>query len=183
MRIFYAVDPPEHIKERILAKTAGISDYLSTGRAIDVFNIHVTVEYIGEVCKEKVKDYIKVLDKAAADARPSAIRLKGISSFFRGGSHLIFLKAWHENGLECVRNGIINELGLPAGPYLPHITLYRNALLKDGYTIKKISDIIGPEEINIPVCGISLMESRTINGKLVYINLYEHKIRGDDHGS
>jgi RNA 2',3'-cyclic 3'-phosphodiesterase len=183
MRIFYAVVPEENIKEQILAKTAFIADCLKTGRAIDIFNIHVTLEFIGETNVCDLQKYIDVLDDAAKDAGPSVIRLKEISSFFRGGCHLIFMKAFHEIELERIRDGIISRLDLLQSKYMPHVSLFRDALLKDGFDMKKISDMAGPKEIAIPAAGISLMESRRINGKLVYITLYERKLEGEKHGS
>jgi RNA 2',3'-cyclic 3'-phosphodiesterase len=176
MRIFYAVDPDEHMKELIWSRAARIGDHLMAGRAIDVFNLHVTVEYIGEADNGRMQEYIRILDKAAADVRPFEIRLKEISSFKQGPSHLIYLKAEHNSGLEKIRNVIIRELIFPFTLYIPHITLFRDALLKDGFTMEKISDKVGFEAISFPVSSVSLMESRRINGKLVYITLYERKI-------
>jgi RNA 2',3'-cyclic 3'-phosphodiesterase len=176
MRIFYAVDPDEQIKELISSKTAGIADVLKAGRAIDVFNIHVTVEYVGEADSDKADRYIKILDGAVRDAKPSEIKLREIAGFKRDGSSLIYLKAEHDKELEKIRDAIVRGLCFPNAKYLPHVTLYRDAVFKDGYSIEKISDMMGPEKIVFPMRSISLMESRRINGKLVYITLYDRKI-------
>jgi RNA 2',3'-cyclic 3'-phosphodiesterase len=176
MRIFFAVDPDEQIKEQISFKTAGIADVLKAGRAIDVFNLHVTVEYVGDADSDKINGYIKILDGAVRDAKSSEIRLRQISSFRRDGCSLIYLKAEHDTELEKIRDAIVRDLYFPYAKYLPHMTLFRDAVFKDGYSIEKISDMIGPAGIVFQMQSISLMESRRINGKLVYITLYERKI-------
>jgi len=172
MRVFYAVNIDDRAKALIKKTASRLNGYLLAGRAIDLYNYHITIQYIGETSNDRLAYYTSVLDKAAAGMKSSIVSFDKVSSFRRGKSHLIFLEGKYEPGLESVRKNVIDELGLEFRTFLPHITLFRDAVPKTGYTMEKIADELKFGGLECPVENISLMESRTINGRLVYVALY-----------
>ena len=58
MRIFYAIDLDQKTKIKIGEAAKRISKYLLAGRMINIYNYHITVEFIGEVDIGKVEKYI-----------------------------------------------------------------------------------------------------------------------------
>lgn len=72
--------------------------------------------------------------------------------------------------LELEKIGIKRE----EKPFSPHITLVREAILKEDFIILKQNTRLENREICVE--NISLMESTRINGKLAYIPLYVCKI-------
>lgn len=72
--------------------------------------------------------------------------------------------------LELEKIGIEKEVK----PFNPHITLAREATLKEDFIILKQNTKVENREISVE--NISLFESTRINGKLTYIPLYVCKI-------
>lgn len=177
MRIFYAIDIDENTKNEIRKKTEQIGSLITTGRIIDPFNYHITLEYVGEVDKRELDYYCGILKEAAGDTPSSNIAFSGISSFRRDRAHLIFLKGEAQKEAEVIRQRIISFFSGEKKPFLPHITICRDALLKKGVDIDDIAYKIGYEPITVKADNISLMESSLINGKLVYITLYNIKLK------
>jgi RNA 2',3'-cyclic 3'-phosphodiesterase len=172
MRIFYALELDSASKAYINDKVAVIRSCLKAGRPIDIFNLHVTIVYVGEIDDSKLPFYVDVLEKAVEGIRPSAISFDDICSFRRKGGHLIFLRGNSTDEVEKIRGRIINSLGLEQTPFLSHVTLCRDAVLKEGCEVGDLSGISGFDGIRISADSISLMESKRINGRLVYISLH-----------
>lgn len=183
MRIFYAIDFDEKTKREISYIAKYVADYLKAGRMIDPFNYHITLKYIGEIDEGVLGEYIKVLREAALYNVRKELILRSISSFTKDKRHLIYLKAENNNEVERIRADILKATGSKERSYLPHVTLFRDVIFKEGFSIDTISDIIDFKEIKYIVNEISLMESKTINGKIVYIILYDQSVKGADNGS
>lgn len=183
MRIFYAIDFDEKTKREIRHVAKDISNILKAGRMIDPFNYHVTLEYIGEIENGKLDRYIIVLQRALINSKRADLVFKSISSFIKDKKQLIYLKVEDNSEVERARVDILRELKIKEKPFSPHITLFRDAIFKEGLSIDAISDIIGFKEIKYRVNEISIMESKKINGKIVYIDLYDQCLEGVDNGS
>ena len=183
MKIFYAIDPDEKIKRQIKYYAEKLSKYLKAGRMIDPFNYHITLEYVGNIDDVRSVAYIEVLKRAAADIEQSEIVLKGVSSFVKKKRELIYLNVDGNEEISKLKKNISIDLGSKEKSFLPHITLYRDAVFKDGFSIESISDIIEHKEIRFIAKDAVLMESTLINGKIVYMILYDQKFKGANNGS
>ncbi|GEM_PF-3597280 len=172
MRIFYALEIDGASKAYISGKAAAVRSCLKAGRPIDIFNLHVTIIYVGEIAEAELPFYIDVLEKAVEGIGPSTLSFGDISSFRRKGGHLIYLKGNSTNEVDKIRGRIIGSLGLEQTPFLSHVTLFRDAVLKEGFEIADLSDISGFNGLRIPADSVSLMESKRINGRLVYVSLH-----------
>lgn len=176
MRIFYAVSIDEKTKQEIRKKTADIGRLIRAGRMIEPFNYHITIEYVGEVEKNKIDHYHDILKDAVKEASSSDIVFSKISSFIRNKAHLIFLQAERQKEVEGIRERIASLIPGERRPFLPHITICRDAIFEKGFDINEIADKIGYEPIIVKADNISLMESSLINGKLVYITLFNMRL-------
>lgn len=183
MKIFYAIDLDEKTKHEIKNHAKYISNHLKAGRMIDPFNYHMTLEYIGDINNRRLDEYIDVLKRAAFHINQSDLIFKNISSFVKDKKELIYLKAEDNKEVNRLKNGISRDLGIQRKQFIPHITLFRDAIFKEGFSTDAISDIIEFKEIKCRVNYVVLMESKLINGKIVYIILYDHKLEGADNGS
>jgi len=175
MRLFFAINFSDGIKNRI----AKIQDELRRQSLKGIFprreNFHLTLAFLGETPEEKLPSLHKILAKIYVPQFDVAFNRTGC--FVRRSKEIWWIGA--EGGspgllqLEEVQgqlSGLLPEALFPVDtrPFRAHITIGREVTHKG-----RIS--LAPPDLNIRVDRISLMKSEQIHGVLTYTELYPHQ--------
>lgn len=172
MRVFYALTFYEESKYLLSQYRDLIASHCESGKFTKRHNFHLTLQFVGEVdykTEEVLCDLLYELK-----TRPSQLVLDGIGSFKKKKDILWFgiqrnealLNLHKELTTILVHNGI----ELEKRKYKPHITIGRQVT---GFA-NEASIFI--DAIEIPIKSIALMESKRIDGRLVYQPIEEIQI-------
>lgn len=172
MKLFIALlfeDEQKNIIYDILQETKLIS---GTGNFTNYNNLHLTLEYIGESSTEQlevIKTSLSEIDLKTFSYVTNKIKCFGKSN----NQKIVYLGVEYSDDLRNLYRRIIDQLN-QAGyefsyeKYTPHITLGRKVRFKEFETVRNI--YCNP--LTILANRISIMESKRVDGKLVYEELY-----------
>ena len=124
-RLFVAIRPPEAIRARLLAAMGGVSG----ARWQTDEQIHLTLRFIGEVDRHRLRDIDAAL--CGIHHRPFEIAVNGLGTFDRRGQpEVIWAGVAPHAPLHALHNKVdqaIARVGIEPEQraYLPHITLAR----------------------------------------------------------
>ena len=151
---------------------------LSGGRAARKNNIHLTVKFLGEV--GDIRNIARAMDTVCNASRDFYLELDDL--VFMNRLKIVWCSvAGDTKALQTLRDGIEGAL---AGcgferedrPYRPHITLVRGA-----YKNWDMQDVKLEKRI-FKVTGLTLFESVSQNGELIYVPRYVSEFGGTDDG-
>jgi RNA 2',3'-cyclic 3'-phosphodiesterase len=136
-RLFVALEPPEPVRRRLAAASAGIRR--AAGKAAgDVRwvadeNLHLTLQFLGAVPEERVAAVQEALAAAAAAARPILLEVKGAGGFPNARRPRVVWLGLAGEVAELARLAAdlgrrLAPLGFPpeARPFATHLTLGRS---------------------------------------------------------
>lgn len=180
MRVFYAIEFSDSVKEYIKSVQNVIRENSIKGNFSHEENFHLTLKFIGEVDEKKLSKLKYSLDKVSGQVKPFSIRFDQLGFFNKENKKVVWIGVENEdkgliqlyNTLETVLHA--EDFAKELRGYSPHITLSRETVLKDGFEKQTAGAVIDPMEINVN--RISLMESTRINGKLTYRSIYTREI-------
>lgn len=172
MRVFYALTFYEETKYVLSQYRDEIASHCASGNFTKRHNFHLTLEFIGEVdyqTQERLCDLLYELEVI-----PKQLILDGIGSFKKKKDILWFGVAKNDD-LMALHKALAQRLRdegfeLENRHYKPHITIGR-----------QVTDFINDASIYIdalemPIKSIALMESKRIDGRLVYQPIEEINI-------
>ncbi|MBP3522744.1 MAG: RNA 2',3'-cyclic phosphodiesterase [Clostridia bacterium] len=135
MRLFFGLSLPDSIRAvtRACAESAAAC---VPGRYALAGNHHVTLAFLGDVPPERLRDARDVLARCAAAFPAPTLTLCGFDHFGRRENAILILRVKSDPPLAPLHDRLVQALaaaGLPAdpGPFSPHITLARHAVLPD----------------------------------------------------
>ena len=171
MRLFYALVPSEAEKRNILRWQENLETASESGGFPPTENLHMTLQFLGEIPPERVEALKEILTATAGNYRPFSITLDTYGWFpGKGHERLWFLTG---NGPEAAE--VSDELGealtesgfsVEDRAFIPHITLARRCKLKN----RRIPEEAEP--VSVQVQRLWLMESRQIRGSTVYVPIF-----------
>jgi RNA 2',3'-cyclic 3'-phosphodiesterase len=130
MRLFVAMDIPEHVRSSLSALTARLRPACRNARWVRIEGLHVTLKFIGEAPAEKI-DAIKAALAAVPTRALVPINFRGLG-FFPNERRPRVLWAGIEAGTELARltasvEAALAALGIPLEEraFSPHLTLAR----------------------------------------------------------
>ncbi|MBQ7277437.1 MAG: RNA 2',3'-cyclic phosphodiesterase [Bacilli bacterium] len=170
MRLFIAINFNNEIKNKIYEQELLLKEHMVNGHITSLSNIHLTLIFIGETLKPKeISGCIEKINLKNFD-----IFIKGFKYFNRDGKRLYYLDIKKNNNLNLIYNLLFEELtkkgfDIEDREYKPHITLAREVILDNDVYLDDLN-------LNVNVNKVSLMESKRINGKLEYVELYYKKL-------
>lgn len=176
MRVFFAIEFNNNIKNYLESVQNDLNKYCIKGNFSRKDNLHLTLKFIGEVDSDKLNTLKEVLNNVALTNSPFTLYLDSIGKFNKGNKSIIWSGIKKEdNSLLHLYNSIEGALSKEgfkkeSRNYSPHITLCREAIINKDY-IKEVDNLI-IEKLPIEIKKISLMESTRINGKLTYIPIH-----------
>lgn len=177
MRLFVGIEFPNNIIMELLKIQKLIRSQATRGRFVAGENLHLTLQFLGEVPPERIGVLEERLRMTAKRHRPFTLALQDTGSF--GKSNPLRVVWVGFNGdlskLEYLHGGIADSLaavGYPQErkPYQPHVTLGREVeLLKPGLLQGFGQEI---EKLSFTVERFALIKSTVENGKRIYSPMY-----------
>ncbi len=173
MRVFFAIEFTNEIKDYLFSLQQDIRKYCTGGNFSHRENFHLTLRFIGEQNLQQVEILKEVLKEVAAATSPFELRLDNTGSFNKGNRKIIWAGLGKSIELQQLYQRLeisLEKTGYQKEDraYSPHITLAREVQIGDAAVdISKTSF----SSQTIIVNSISLMESARINNKLTYTAL------------
>jgi 2'-5' RNA ligase len=177
MRLFFAIELDEQTRVTLEQAVSVLRQQTKSGRWTRPENLHVTVQFIGELPGDSLDLLGVILRRAAGSVSPFTLVFKEYGAF---GPHsdILWLGVEPAAPLQSLSRQIRMELtraGLPCDkrPYRPHLTVAREVQLTAGCL---------PAWPMPPVCcpvrQISLMESLRCDGVLHYRAVLRAELAG-----
>lgn len=181
MRLFVGIKFPEDVVDELLKVQNQISGQAKHGRFVARANLHLTLQFLGEVSVEKIDLIVPALRKTAQSHSVFSLALKHVGSFGNGhpfrviwagidGDKPSLIHLQKDLAISLAELGFIQE----KRPYQPHITLGRDVEFIGDESFEKYSDILAQSPFLVN--QFSLIESTVENGKLIYRSLYEFPV-------
>lgn len=185
MRTFVAVD----IDESILREIQHIRERLDQAGAdvkwVKNDNTHLTVKFIGEISPDQAPDVCAALEKAAQDAEPFDLEIRGAGTFSRRRPSVLWVGCEDISGglgrLHSAVESALQKLGIEKEDrkFSPHLTLGR---VKSGKNIRKLLEALDaeqPAELGASrVESVSLFSSKLTPQGPIYSRLTETNLHG-----
>ena len=173
IRLFIAINFNEEVKAQINQIIDRVKSNSVHGRFVSEENIHLTLEFLGEVQEHRIGLIREIMD--GLEFEPFTLGLTKIGCFRRPEGKIYWLGVEDCHTLyeiqKALRQSLIEKgFKLENREYRPHITLGRKVILKEGFNAGELDDIAG--RIKIGVNRIDLMKSDFINRKPMYSLVY-----------
>ncbi|MGI9949166.1 RNA 2',3'-cyclic phosphodiesterase [Vibrio hyugaensis] len=170
MRLFFALTFDEASKSKLKQIQEKLQQKGIAGRYTRRDNFHITLAFIGESTDEEAQHLIEILHQLTASC--SEVAVEHLGTFRQSGRQLAWLGIEDNPVITTLQNELIETLEQHAFvtgscKYVPHITLARHIDKQAPLDEVLISPLL------LPIQSIALMESKTIDGKLVYHVLEE----------
>lgn len=166
MRVFTAIEFERETKEIFANYAAECRKRGVRGKFTLRDNFHMTLHFLGEQDNNRVKDILDAMKRTAKKINCFTLRCKTTGIFQSDGGYLFWTGT--ETNSECEKLYILlgeelEKLGFQTEKrqFRPHITVARNVHTD----ISLFPDF---PETDIKVCGITLFESKRVDGKLIY---------------
>ena len=179
MRIFIAVEFDNETKESIYDLQNRIKEDCKKGNFTYKDNLHLTLKFLGEIDPADIEGVQEAMEETAGTNHPFELKFERIGYFDRGERCIIWVGVDRSKPLVRLYETLEKNLGKQGfkrdrANFSPHITISRETALF--YSKKLLIEKFKPEMNGMIVKEISLMESKRINGKLVYKKLYGAKL-------
>lgn len=175
MRLFIGIELPSELKESLVQFQKELKSLGVSGSWKSQENFHVTLEFLGELEREKIALLNEILSRAAKDNQPFKLSLGGIGAFpsFERPHTLWTALGGSLNDLNRLRDEIHNDLSksgftLENRQFKPHITLASRPSLENANLSTILTKMLGEFTVN----EVALFESSVIRGKRTYIVLH-----------
>jgi len=165
MRLFFGISLPEEIRRAVSARAAVCQTQIP-GRYVPEKNYHITLAFLGDVPEERTDHAAEVLSRCIKDFPAPSLTLGETGFFGRAQNAILITRVLSEPSLDPLHGALIGSLeaaSLPfdAGPFSPHVTLARHALIEN--------NLPPAEEISfIPDCAHLYLSARNAENVLLY---------------
>lgn len=174
MRLFIAATLSETQVQSLIKSQAILEGSAIRLSATKPQNLHLTLQFIGEV-EETVTDRLmkKLSELEVSEREKYRCRISRFGSFKRQGMHLVFARLETSTEAEELVHAIkqaIQSVGIKTDnkKWLPHVTIARRVELKPG--IRELPQMISTEAFE-PVSGVSLFLSEFSQSGMIYTPL------------
>lgn len=169
MRLFLAINFEDEIKEEIAAIIDFLRPYATQGRFVHKDNLHLTLEFLGEIEETRVKDLKEILNHI--EHSKFQLKFTELGHFKTRKGRIYWLGLEHNEVLISLQASLRQKLrekkfNVDSREFSPHNTIGRNMKFKNDLNLTPINEQI--KKLETTVEKINLMESKFVNGKLVY---------------
>lgn len=173
MRLFIGIVLTSEVKSHLIEIQYQLAKAGAIGSLMRIENMHITLEFIGEVPANRVSEIKEAIDNTASNHHPFSLFTMNTNAFIRKQkAHTIWCGISGElNKLEALQGElhrllIERNFNLQERIYKPHITLFSR--------VKSSPDtFICPKQIEFQVDRICLFESTHKDGLLYYPTVYQ----------
>lgn len=176
MRLFLAINFNDETKQKLTALQSRLRENSLRGNFTAYENLHLTLVFLGEVAGSRIGALHKAMGNVPVS--PFDLCIRGIGSFRRDGGDILWAGVDAGKSLAALYSNLCSQLSsagfeVEARKYTPHLTLAREAVLREDFDQADFSR--GTGAIYVRVSKISLMKSERINGRLAYTELLPGK--------
>ncbi|MCH4886605.1 RNA 2',3'-cyclic phosphodiesterase [Acidaminobacter sp. JC074] len=170
MRVFYAITFTEKTKEKLSFYRDSLSNHALKGKFVTKDNIHLTLEFIGEIKQADLAVYEEVLDHLSHDSFP--LVCNHVGEFPKKNKSVLWLGLKDSPDLIRLQKNLrklleVYDLPFEKRKYHPHITMGRQVILD----IQTNDFMIPPLDLEIK--SLALMHSHRVKDILTYEPIYE----------
>lgn len=170
MRVFFAIEFEEELKEALFSIREDIRQHCTGGNFTFKENFHLTLRFIGEQSQSQAEQLSAALKETAGNIPVFELTINKLGKFDKGNRKIIWAGLQKSNELEALYSqleSVLVKYGYKKEDraFNPHITLAREV------RIDSFEEIVNKEAVDnlaIKVKSISLMESKRIGNKLCY---------------
>lgn len=169
MRLFIAINFEEKIKDQLLTIIEMMRPYSNQGRFVDKDNLHLTLEFLGEIDEGQVA----LIKESMSNIRHESfsLRFTQIGFFKRPKGKIYWVGVEQCESLMTIQKELRKDLlakgfEIDERPFLPHLTLGRKVKIDPHFSFDEINHLVNKMES--PVKKIYLMESMFVQGELTY---------------
>lgn len=183
MRIFIAFKFDENLKTRIALIQNKVRNLSKKGRWTQRDNFHLTIKFLGDTKLDNYKMIEKELSKALSSVNAVKLSLDDLGTFTRTKEiRVLWLGLKGDTKyLEKINFSVeekMHKLGFKKENrvFKPHITLGRNIILNEEF--ERAKEMIREDcNYSFVLDKVSIMESKLINGRRVYIPLKNYNLK------
>lgn len=173
MRLFIAINLSNQVKNQVNEIQSKIKINSSQGKFVNKEHMHITIEFLGEIVKDKVDLIKKLMDEL--EYEPFTLKLNKVGYFKRSVGNIYWIGIEKNDKLIKIHDDLhqgLKEEGfkLEDRDYKPHLTLARRVKLKDGFDIEILNNDL--EIIETHINSVDLVKSEFVDGKLKYSIVY-----------
>jgi len=172
IRIFIAIDFDKSTKLYFQLVKSKLEQYCSKGRFTDIANFHLTLQFIGELEECNIPDLIDAIQACVSQHDSFRLTLDKPGIFKKGNSNILWIGINYSENLVKIHEKLClvlkhKGIAFDEKPLRPHITLGRKIIFKK--EIGELINLLTVDKMIIPVNNITIMESKRVNGKLIYV--------------
>ena len=173
MRLFIAIELPEGIKAELEKSAASVHGACERGTFTRRENFHLTLAFLGETDPSRIREIIRLMDDCPSRSIPITIGHMG--RFKRREGDVLWRQVEADKSLFQLQKTLahgLRSLGLPLEDreFVPHLTLARRVVLKDGIKLRDLSAQM--PDLAYMAHNMTLMQSKQMNRRTTYIPLH-----------
>lgn len=178
MRVFIGIDFGERQKEALKNVQENLK-LVTEGRFTRTDNIHLTLNFLGEVGEDRLQEVFAVVDEAASVTKAFSLKLGKLRYFPSGRKKIIWLGIEECSGLHnlyMTLSDALEKIGFKkeGREYSPHLTLVREARILSPFENADMSPLDGNETQE--VSEVTVFESTSRRGVLEYLPLHSARL-------
>lgn len=180
MRVFIGIELDEETQNKLSHIQEQLKACSERGNFTAISNLHLTVQFIGEIGKEHTEKLKHLVDKIASAQPDFELVLDSIGEFPKKNRHILWMGIRQNNTLTALYQQVTDSLdeqlfGKDIRPYRPHITLGRQVRLKEPF--EAVAQQTSWSPMKMRISHLTLFESTRVNGKLAYVPIYRQKLK------
>jgi len=173
MRLFIAIEFPDHIKAALSESVDALRPALAAGRFSRTENYHLTLVFLGETAEPRLPAVTAAMD--ACDAPPVPLAIGPLGRFRGRDGDTVWRRIDAPETLWALQRDLTDALRRRGfapedRPYAPHLTLARGARLRPGVTLSALSAPL--PVLTHTASRMTLMRSDRAQGRLTYTPLH-----------
>lgn len=178
MRVFYAIKFDNETKEYLDTIKNKIRANSTKGNFTNKENFHLTLKFIGEINQNQLSALVNCIGELCSNKKSFTIEFNRLGKFDRGNRCIPWIGIRETEELNLIQSEletILEKEGFKKEQrtFKPHITLGRQVIMNN--TLENLYDEIGFTKRQYVVSNVTLMESKRVEGKLVYLPLCVEK--------
>jgi len=171
MRVFFAIEFEDEIKEYLFSIKEEVRQLSSGGNFTSKENFHLTLRFIGEQSQSQTEKLIAALHDTAANMPTFEVVLDKLGKFDKKNRKIIWIGLQKSEKLEVLYNqleSVLAKIGYMKEDreFSPHITVAREVRID---SFEELANKKTVKNLAIKVKSISLMESKRVDNKLCYV--------------
>ena len=177
MRLFIAIEFPDDIKDALMRGTEQVRQSFERGSFPRKKNYHLTLVFLGETAPDRVPQVIEAIQ--AVTAPPLDMTIGHLGRFHSRSGDILCRAVETDSALYHLQRALSEELAargfvLEDRVYTPHLTIARRAVLREGVTLRQLSEQLPP--LAYTAREITLLSSEQVRGMRVYTPIFRRAL-------